>query len=176
MQQRSGLRWAPLTLVVGLALLGAGPANACPGLGKGRAALLPRLAPQPGRVVNNSIVGLWQVTYTSAGSLFDMSFDTWHSDGTEFENAMDSPLVSAVCQGVWEMVGPKTASLHHVGWNYDTTGTLLLGTFTLDQTDTLSSDGNAYSGTFTFQTYDLNGNPVGAPVQGTVAAVRITPN
>ena len=35
------------------------------------------------------------------------------------------------------MIGPKTAKLHHVGWNYDFTGTVLLGTFSLMATPTL---------------------------------------
>jgi hypothetical protein len=124
--------------------------------------------------VINSIVGLWQVTYTSGGALWDMSFDTWHADGTENENTMDSPLISAVCWGVWEQIGPRTAKLHHVGWNYDSTGTVLLGTFTFDQTDTLTEDGYSYTGTFSFQLYDLNGNPQGAPTTGQVSSVRIT--
>jgi len=124
--------------------------------------------------VNNSIVGLWQVTYTVGGGLWDMSFDTWHSDGTENENTLDSPLISAVCWGVWDTVGPRTVKLHHVGWNYDSTGTVLLGTFTLDQTDSLSQDGSSYTGTFTFQPYDLDGNPQGPPTTGQVSATRIT--
>ena len=124
--------------------------------------------------VINSIVGLWQVTYSVDGALWDISFDTWHADGTENENTLDSPLISAVCWGVWEQTGPRTSKLHHVGWNYDASGTVLLGTFTLDQTDTLSQDGLSYTGTFSFQTYDLKGNPQGPPTTGNVSATRIT--
>jgi hypothetical protein len=145
-----------------------------PGLAVTAAALPGPGAAGPSGPAKNSIVGLWQVTYTSGGSLWDMSFETWHDDGTEFENAMDSPLISAVCQGVWMQAGPKTVKLHHLGWNYDSTGTTLLGTFTLDQTNTLGPDGATYTGIFTFQPYDLTGAPVGPPTQGTVAATRVT--
>jgi hypothetical protein len=40
---------------------------------------------------------------------------------------------------------------------------------------TLSPDGNSYSGKFTFQAYDANGNPT-LTVTGTLTATRITPN
>lgn len=174
MERRFRLRWAPLALALGIAVLGAGKANACPGQGRSVRALGLKLLAPAGLPVNNSIVGLWQVTYTVDSAVWDMAFDTWHSDGTEFENAMDSPLISAVCQGAWEMAGPNTVKLHHVGWQYDPTGTVLLGTFTIDEMDTLTGTGYTYSGEFTFQLYDLNGNPSGAPTKGVVSAVRIT--
>ena len=124
--------------------------------------------------VNVSIVGLWQVAYYSGGIFFDASFDTWHADGTENDNDMAPPAASAVCEGVWEMAGPRTAKLHHVGWAWDITGSVLLGTFTLDEIDTLGNDGNTYTGTFTLQYYDPNGYPLGAPILGTISATRIT--
>jgi hypothetical protein len=132
------------------------------------------LTPAATKDQNNSIVGMWQTTYTSGGVLFDMSFEQWHSDGTEFENAMDSPLISAVCQGVWQYITPRTVKLHHLGWSYDASGTTLLGTFSFDQVNTLANDGNSYTGTFVFQPYDLDGNPVGDPITGNVSSVRVT--
>src|SRR2546421_12611877 len=39
-----------------------------------------------------SIVGLWHVTYLLNGQVFFVSFDQWHSDGTEFENAYSNPI------------------------------------------------------------------------------------
>ena len=49
------------------------------------------------------------------------------------------------------------------------------GTFTLDETNTVSYDGKTYTGSFEFKTFDLNGN-LGADVTGTIAATRITVN
>jgi hypothetical protein len=48
------------------------------------------------------------------------------------------------------------------------------GTFVVEETDTLAARGMTYVGTFTFTTYDVNGNPTGTEIKGTVAATRIT--
>jgi len=55
---------------------------------------------------NPTIVGLWHVIYTNSGdqSLFNDTFDTWHSDGTEFESAFLAPAGGDVCVGVWKQV------------------------------------------------------------------------
>ena len=121
----------------------------------------------------NSFVGLWQVTYTSGGAVWDMSFDTWHSDGTEYDNDWAPPSTSAVCEGVWVSTGPRTVKLHHVGWVWDASGTTLTGSFTLDEVNTLKSDGSTYTGTFTFQVHSLDGTPLGLPTQGEISAKRI---
>jgi hypothetical protein len=34
---------------------------------------------------NGSIVGLWLVTFECDGAVWDVGFDQWHSDGTDFE-------------------------------------------------------------------------------------------
>ena len=44
----------------------------------------------------------------------------------------------------------------------------------VEETDTLAAHGRSYVGTFTFKTYDVNGNFTGTEVKGTVAATRIT--
>jgi hypothetical protein len=123
---------------------------------------------------NDSIVGLWHVVYTAGGSVFNETLDQWHSDGTEFENAYLAPAQGNICFGVWKTVGTRTVRLHHVGWTFTPTsdGTAS-GTFTLDETNTVSRDGKTYTGTFTFKTFDLNGVQ-GAEVRGTMAAKRIT--
>ena len=131
-------------------------------------------SPDASSAFHDTIVGLWHVTYTSAGAVWDMSFDTYHSDGTENDNDMAPPSTSSVCEGVWRMTGPRTIKLHHVGWVWDSSGTVLPGTFTLDEVNTLSSNGKGYSGSFLFQVLDLNGNPAGPPTMGTIAATRIT--
>jgi hypothetical protein len=123
---------------------------------------------------DSSIVGLWAVTYTANGGVFNQTFDTWHADGTEFENAYLPVLAGNICEGVWKCTGRDTVRLHHVGWTYDAVnGGPANGTFTIDQTNTVAWNGKTYTGTFTFKTYDLSGKGI-ATVTGTLAAVRIT--
>jgi len=125
---------------------------------------------------NNSIVGLWHVIYTADGATFNESLDQWHSDGTEFENAWLPPDAGNICFGVWKEIGPGTVRLHHVGWTFTpgSTPPTASGTFTIDETNTVSRDGKSYTGTFTFRMFDGNGVETGSAVTGTLAATRIT--
>ncbi len=120
----------------------------------------------------NSIVGLWYVSYTSGGELLYESFDQWHSDGTELENPNLAPATGPLCVGVWNQVGKRTYRLHHVGWNFDINGNSL-GSFTLDETNTVSRNGLTYKGTFDLKFYDVDGNLVDE-VTGTQTATRIS--
>ena len=120
---------------------------------------------------NNSIVGLWYVNYTTGGEPLYQSFDQWHSDGTELENPNLAPATGALCVGVWKQVGTRTFQLHHVGWNFDINGNSL-GSFTLDETNTVSRNGLTYKGTFDLKFYDVDGNLVDE-VTGTQTATRI---
>jgi hypothetical protein len=121
-----------------------------------------------------SIVGLWGVIYTAAnGSVFNQAFDTWHADGTEFENAYLPVLAGNICEGVWTSTGALTVSLHHIGWTYDpVNGGPADGTFTVVQAVTLDKDGKSYTGTFTFKEFDMKGKML-VEIPGTMAAVRI---
>jgi len=122
-----------------------------------------------------TIVGLWHVNYTAAdGSHFLESFDTWHADGTEFENANLPPAVGNICYGVWKPIAPRTVQLHHVGWMFNADGSSA-GTFTLDEVNTVTLDGKTYKGTFDFKVYNVSGNLL-AEVKGTMLATRITVN
>jgi hypothetical protein len=128
-----------------------------------------------GAPASDSIVGLWHVIYSlSPTVVFNESFDTWHSDGTEFDNAYLPPSANSVCEGVWKQIGPRTVRLHHVGWTFSPDGITLTGTFALDETSTLAPNGKTYSGTFTFKTYNKDGSFTGNQVDGTIAATRIT--
>jgi hypothetical protein len=125
---------------------------------------------QPGG--NNTIVGLWHVTYTqSDGTPFYEAFDQWHSDRTEFENANLPPATGNVCEGVWKPIGPQGVRLHHIGWDFNADGSSA-GTFTLDETNTLARDGSSYRGDFDYKAYDVNGNLM-AEITGTQTATRI---
>lgn len=119
---------------------------------------------------NSSIVGLWYVNYLSGGQPLYESFDQWHSDGTELENPNLASATGPLCVGVWKQVGARTFRLHHVGWNFDINGNPL-GTFTLDETNTVSPNGQTYNGTFDLKFYDPNGN-LTAEVTGTQTATR----
>ena len=141
-----------------------------------------------------TIVGLWHVIYTAtestAGPLpvpvippgppssfqFVETFKTWHSDGTEFENAFLSQ--GSICYGVWKDLGEGSVKLHHIGLMFGSDGSIS-NIFTVDETNTVASDGKTYKGKFDLKlwptTFDLVG--VGIPVQeikGTTAATRIT--
>jgi len=133
---------------------------------------------------DSSIVGLWYVRYSLPdGSPFNSSLDQWHSDGTEFENATVPPAAGNICFGVWRKTGPHTVKLHHIGWQFAPDGSLA-GYFTLDEINTVSQDGATYTGSFIFQSYQLNGTPVtvqqpnGPPAhaEGTLLGTRITPD
>ena len=130
----------------------------------------------PREGANTSIVGLWHIVYTQAnGDPFGQSFKEWHSDGTEFENVDHSAIVGNICFGVWKQLGNRTVRLHHTGWTFDTGGNPT-GTFTIDEIEVVAPNGMSYTGSFTFKTYDVNGNFTGVEVTGTIAARRITVN
>lgn len=172
---------------IAVLLFGATSAHAACGLttpGPINPIVLPMLAhadnDQDGRFAppshEDSIVGLWHVIYTAGGSTFNETLDQWHSDGTEFENAWLPPDTGNICFGVWKDVGSRTVRLHHIGWVF-TPGSIpptASGTFTLDETNTVSRDGKTYTGTFTFKTFNIDGSPTGVEVMGTIAATRIT--
>jgi hypothetical protein len=129
---------------------------------------------------NPGIVGLWHVIYTNSAdqSTFNDTFDTWHSDGTEFENAFLAPASGNICEGVWRQTGLRSVSLHHVGWLFDpsTPTATATNTFTVDADLKVAANGASYSGTFTFKVWNLDGTPTPVEVTGTIAATRISPN
>lgn len=133
----------------------------------------PHAGDMPGDGDNSSIVGLWHVQYTAGDAVFAVSFKQWHSDGTELDNIDQNPVLGSVCMGVWRQEGPRRVRLHHVGWVFGADGSPQ-GSFTIDETDTLAEDRNTYNGTFTFRTYDVNGNATGVEVTGNTTATRIT--
>ncbi len=129
-----------------------------------------------------SIVGMWHVVFTGqtmgTGSYtlpepFDNSVVVWHSDGTEIMNSSRPAQDGNFCLGVWQQTGRRQYFLNHIPWQgNDPTGAPQGGAQLLEQV-TLSPDGNHYSGRFTFQAYDINGNPT-LGVTGVVTATRIT--
>lgn len=129
---------------------------------------------------HEDIVGTWLVNYGPVG----LAFIQWHSDGTEWENITHPSIGGNICMGSWLQTGRWTYSRNHFGWIFDSTG-VIAGYFNETETDTLSRDGNSYSGTNVSIFYDMSGNVVPAPgapspapaggYPGTSSAVRIDP-
>jgi hypothetical protein len=129
-----------------------------------------------------SIVGMWHVVFTgqtmTGGAYtlpqpFDNSVVVWHSDGTEIMNSSRPAQDGNFCMGVWQQTGKRQYFLNHIPWQgSDPSGNPEGGAQLLEQV-TLSPDGNRYSGRFTFQAYDVNGNPT-LMVTGVMTATRIT--
>ncbi len=124
---------------------------------------------------NVSIVGLWDVKFISGGQLYDEGFDQFHSDGLEIMNDIPPPSSGNVCLGVWKSVGSQV-KLRHPFWIFDNGGNLI-GRGVLLEDITLNSNGQKYTGSFTFQFRDLSGNTIPSmpDVSGSLQAQRITP-
>jgi len=117
------------------------------------------------------MTGLWHIFYTdSGGNPFYEAFDMWHADGTEWETSFGDPRTGNYCLGVWKQVGPRTVTLSHVAWVYNSDGSPA-GFFTLAETDTINRKGDSYTGTFGYKQYDVNGN-FQYEITGTQAATR----
>lgn len=129
-----------------------------------------------------SIVGMWHVVFTgqtmnggayTLSEPFDNSVVVWHNDGTEIMNSSRPAQDGNFCLGVWEQTGRREYFLNHIPWQgNDPSGNPQDGAQLLEQI-TLSPDGNQYSGRFTFQAYDINGNPT-VMITGVLTATRIT--
>jgi hypothetical protein len=124
-----------------------------------------------------SVVGLWDVTFLAGGQLYDEGFDQYQSDGTEIMNDITPPATGNVCLGVWTKTGTRSFRLVHPFWIFDFNGNLL-GRGVLTEQCTLSTRGNNYAGTFTFQFRDLAGNTIPSlpDVSGNLTATRISAN
>ena len=120
-----------------------------------------------------SIVGLWNVTFSADGQPFDYGFDVFYADGNELLNDVTPTIEGNICVGVWQQIAPRTYTLKHVTWNFDTSGNLS-GSGVFYQTLHLSMDGNTYTGTVESIFYDLSGNLTGQ-FAGTIEATRIKP-
>ena len=87
-------------------------------------------------------------------------------------NSSRAPATQSFCLGVWEKTGSSMYKLNHfpLSWNPDGT---LLGPANIREEITLSPDHNSYTGTFTLDQYDPNGNNL-VHLAGQVKAKRIT--
>ena len=169
---------AVLALLVAALFAGVGGAQAC-NQSKSGAPAMPWMEDQDSSNWQPTIVGLWHVVYTESdgATVFNQTFKMWHADGIEFENAILPPVVGDICYGVWKQTGSRSVKLHHIGvmWGPDpkTPGNFVVaGTFTIDETNTVSEDGKSYSGKFTFSQFGPDGT-AGPVITGTTAAKRV---
>jgi hypothetical protein len=148
---------------------------------------------------NDSIVGLWSVTWTSKGNennpapfnppdgaQLDAGYVQWHSDGTEIMNSERDPATGSFCMGVWKRSGPSTYKLNHFALSWDATGTscppsaqpgatgCFEGLTRVHQEVTVDRTGQHYHGTLTIDQYDPSGAHVLFELKGIVSADRIT--
>jgi hypothetical protein len=150
------------------------------GSGKPRLVLTSMQDPRGDLEGGAGIVGLWKFTFTSEGStgipdgtLIDQGYVTWHADGTEITNSGRPPITGNFCLGVYRQTGRSSFKLNHFGLSWDPTGATLIGPANIKEQVTLGRGGNSYTGTFTIDQFDTNGNLL-AHIQGSIAAERIT--
>src|SRR6202158_3293907 len=129
-----------------------------------------------------TIVGMWKVQFVSEGTngipdgtVIDSAYAQWHSDGTEIMNSGRPPITSSFCLGVWKKTGESTYKLNHFALSWDPTGTVFVGPANIREDVTLDNNGNTFSGTFTIDQFDTNGNTL-AHIAGKISAQRVTPD
>jgi hypothetical protein len=106
--------------------------------------------------LNPTIVGLWQVMDTENGQPIDLSFEVYHSDGTEILIDQTPPPEGNVCIGTWVQTGTLTYKLTHPALNFDMNGNYI-GTVMIREVVTLNRNGYQFSGTYTVDVFDLTG-------------------
>jgi hypothetical protein len=128
---------------------------------------------------NDPVVGFWKVKLTAKdtpgipdGTVLDDGFQQWHSDGTEIMNSSRVPATGNFCMGVWKKTGTSKYRLNHFGLSWDLSNTYI-GPANIRSNIVLSNDGNRFSGTFTIDQYDTNGNVL-AHLQGQIVGKRVT--
>ena len=128
------------------------------------------------------IVGMWKVQFVSEGTngipdgtMIDSAYAQWHSDGTEIMNSGRPPITSSFCLGVWKKTGESTYKLNHFALSWDPSGTVFVGPANIRENVTLNAQGNSFSGTFTIDQFDTNGNTL-AHIVGKITAQRVTPD
>jgi hypothetical protein len=119
------------------------------------------------------IVGMWELTQTVGGQLFDHALQQFSSDGNEVQNSgVVPPGLGNLCFGVWVRTGNRTFHLKHYGWDFDAQGNFT-GTFFLEA-DMTMTDGDTYTGKFVTDTILPSGQKdPSLHAEGTIAAKRI---
>lgn len=139
---------------------------------------------------DDAIVGMWKVTFIAKGNtgadappdgaVIDAAIVQWHADGTEIMNSGRPAQDGNFCLGVWEKVGFNKYKLNHFALGNDPANAPLgignpAGPTHIQETVSLSRDGNQYSGYFILDATDPSGN-AGPHIIGVIKATRITVN
>jgi hypothetical protein len=129
---------------------------------------------------DSTVVGMWKFTfkaYNTAGipdgTVVDAGYATWHSDGTEIMNSGRAPITGSFCMGVWDQDGRRSYRLNHVGLSWDPSGAVFVGPAQIREWITVSRDGLTYTGQFTIDQRDTDGNLL-AHLEGQVRGQRVT--
>ena len=130
-------------------------------------------ASPPGPAECQSIVGMWDVVYTSDHGPQWETHVQWHSDGLEFE--VNGVAPGAMCQGTWKATSGRTVLDYHVGFPF---GAVFAGSvrFAEVQIITVSRDGKTYDGTYDNKFYGADGKLVGedtGSMHGTLLPVEL---
>ncbi len=131
-------------------------------------------APVAHDVPNPTIVGLWQIEYLAEGQVVDQGYESWHDDGTETLVDTAPPATDNVCIGTWSQTGSLTFRLKHPSWTFDMNGNLT-GTAIIRNVLNLDRSGDKYTGTFTVDIFDVDGQHVDH-FEGQVVGTRIKPD
>jgi hypothetical protein len=122
-----------------------------------------------------SILGLWKMVLYSGGELNDVGFEQFSAGGTELVN--DAGPFNAgnnFCIGSWKQVGPRSYDLVHPFFLFG--GSNAIGVSIERAHFLVSRDGNAFTGTWTQDNYDLFGTLIpGTHFDGTMSGTRIAP-
>ena len=186
-----------MTMIAVAALMFSPQATACgnptkgPGLNRLLAPMLAlRTAPEPqntdaavagSQASDNSpfIVGMWEVTMTAGGTLYDHAYQQLYGDGNEMQNSgVFPPEVGNICFGVWKQENAKTFKLKHYGWLFNQG--VFTGTYILTATITVGAPVggvDTYTGSFVADVVLPSGqiDPTQHAV-GTMRAVRLSIN
>jgi hypothetical protein len=126
-----------------------------------------------------AIVGFWKFTFVSRnnagipdGTLLEVGYAQWHSDGTEITNSSRSPATGNFCLGVWKKTGPSSFKLNHFALSFDLSGKPVGGANIREEV-TVEHGGDKFTGTFTIDRFDINGVHIGR-IAGDVTGERIT--
>lgn len=119
-----------------------------------------------------AIVGLWSFTVTVNGAISLRGFEAYHSDHTEIINEFHDPRTGNVCLGIWETIGWRTYKLKHLAFLWDADGNWI-GYRIVRQTVTVDNGGNTFSGPWSVDRTDKDGNVL-LHNDGEIAATRIT--
>jgi len=186
---KSKLRMASFWLVLITALMGPaqglwaqGSNIGCGYFPAGQKALIKPASFQPvSNHENAAIVGLWKFSFISEGNtgipdgtVLDAGYVAWHSDGTEITNSgARAPMTGNFCMGAWKQIQRSTFKLNHFGLSWDPTGTTFIGPANLRAEVVVARDRQSYTGSFTVDQFDTNGNLL-VHVAGNISAQRVT--